>query len=221
MLDQGKRCARASHDPRVEVQHHQSSGLRPVAGKNIEGILDDLSVFVDRSAPIKVDKDITKSKEYIDQINSKSRKMIDDMDDMLWSIDPENDSMQKTLERMTEFAEGLKSTHSCEIDVIVDEKVRSLKLSMKVRHEMFLIFKTALSNIAENSSCTSSVINIDLVKFNLLMKVWDKRTNYDPRSYHHHIELEELRKRAAEINGTVDIHTDREGISIMMQIPVH
>jgi signal transduction histidine kinase len=147
--------------------------------------------------------------------------MIDDMDDMLWSIDPQNDSMQKTLERMTEFAEGLKRTHSCEIDVIVDENVRSIRLSMKVRHEMFLIFKNALSNIAESSSCTNSIINIELVKSKLVIRVWDKRTNYDPRSFHHYIEKEEMQKRAAEINGTFDVHTNKEGIIIVLQVPVH
>lgn len=89
-------------------------------------------------AKIKADKDLTKSKEYIDQINTKSRKMMDDMDDILWSIDPANDSMEKTLERMNEFAEGLRNTYECSVQLLVDEKVKSLKMDMKSRHEIFL-----------------------------------------------------------------------------------
>ncbi|MEO5998409.1 MAG: hypothetical protein ABIN89_16765 [Chitinophagaceae bacterium] len=51
--------------------------------------------------------------------------MITDMDDMLWSINPENDSMIKTLERMSEFAEGLQNINNCNIGLVVDEKVKS------------------------------------------------------------------------------------------------
>jgi nitrate/nitrite-specific signal transduction histidine kinase len=104
--------------------------------------------------------------------------------------------------------------------VIVDAKVKTVKLSMKTRHEMFLIFKQALSNIAENSSCTSSLINIDLVKNNLVLKIWDKRSNYDTRTFQHHVQMEEMQKRAAEINALIDIETDTRGIAVMLKVPV-
>ena len=114
-------------------------------------------------AKIKADKDISKSKEFIDQIHEKSRRMIDAMDDMMWSIQPENDNMQKTLARMTEFAQGLQKNHDFEIEMIVDNKVRSLELDMKSRHEIFLIFKEALKNVTahsmpfpENTDCISN-----------------------------------------------------------------
>ena len=59
-------------------------------------------------AKLKADKDITRSKEYIDQISEKSTKMIISMDDMLWSLDPQNDNMEKTILRMHEFTDALK-----------------------------------------------------------------------------------------------------------------
>jgi signal transduction histidine kinase len=55
-------------------------------------------------ARIKADKDIDRSKEFIEQISHKSHSMILAMDDILWSIDPQNDSMEKSLLRMMEFA---------------------------------------------------------------------------------------------------------------------
>src|SRR5439155_16614734 len=116
------------------------------------------------------------------QINTKSRRMIDAMDDMLWSIDPKNDSMQKTLERMQEFAEGLKNTHGCTIDLIVDERVKSLKLDMRTRHEIFFIFKEAMNHIVQHSNCTNSIINIDLSKSILSIKIHDNGTGFDIKS---------------------------------------
>ena len=59
-------------------------------------------------ARIKADKDVDRSKEYIDQISDKSHNMIIAMDDILWTIDPRNDSMEKSLLRMMEFADALE-----------------------------------------------------------------------------------------------------------------
>ncbi|MEI9911526.1 MAG: hypothetical protein WDO71_18865 [Bacteroidota bacterium] len=76
-------------------------------------------------ARIKADKEIDRSKEYIDQISNKSHNMIIAMDDILWSIDPDNDTMEKSLLRMMEFADALKNRHGASIEIILDKKVRS------------------------------------------------------------------------------------------------
>ncbi len=44
-------------------------------------------------ANLKAGKEPEKSKEYIEQIHSRSNNMIAAMDDMLWSIQPENDNI--------------------------------------------------------------------------------------------------------------------------------
>lgn len=171
-------------------------------------------------AKIKADKDITKSKEYIDQINSKSRRMIDDMDDMLWSIDPQNDNMEKTIERMQEFAEGLRNTHGCTIQLVVDEKLKFIKLDMKARHEIFFIFKEALTNIIEHSKCTDSIINIDLVKSNLLIKIHDNGTGFAIKSLQNSNGIKEMQKRASKLNALLDIQSDKKGTAVILSVPI-
>ncbi len=171
-------------------------------------------------AKIKADKDLVKSKEYIDQINNKSRRMIDAMDDMLWSIAPENDSMQKTLERMNEYAEGLRNNHGCSITLIVEEKVKSMKLDMKLRHEIFFIFKEALNNIIQHSNCTESIINIDLVNSTLYLKIHDNGNGFDVKTSQSNNGLREMMKRAEVLNAVLDIQSDKKGTSLILQVPV-
>src|SRR5206468_24673 len=93
------------------------------------------------------------------------------MDDMLWSLNPENDSMEKTILRMRECAEGVQNTYNTRIEMEVDSKVKSVKLGMKTRHEFFLIFKEALLCIAESANSSPSIINLDLTGNNLSLKV--------------------------------------------------
>lgn len=167
-----------------------------------------------------MDKDIVKSKEYIDQIDTKSRRMIDDMDDMLWSIDPQNDNMQKTIDRMNEFTEGLQNTHGCSIQLVIDRKVHSLKLDMKTRHEIFFIFKEALNNIIQHSDCADSVVNIDLVKSSLLLKIHDNGINMDIKSILNKNEIKETQKRARLLNAVLDIKSDKRGTTMILKVPV-
>ena len=72
--------------------------------------LNDINLLSE-IAKLKADKDLDRSKDYIDQISQKSRGMIESMDDMLWSIDPKNDSMEKLLMRLKQYTEGFNNTH--------------------------------------------------------------------------------------------------------------
>ena len=88
-------------------------------------------------AKIKADRNIDQSKDFIDQISNKSRYMIESLDDMLWSIHPENDSMDDTIVRIRELTENMMATHNVNIDLIFDRRLQKLTLDMKVRHELF------------------------------------------------------------------------------------
>src|SRR5688572_17055992 len=118
--------------------------------------------------------DLVRSKEYIQQISEKSHNMIIAMDDILWSIDPQNDTMTETLLRLREFIAALQSRHQAIIQLVVDEKVRALKLDMKIRHEFFLLAKAALRAVIEDCNGKKTTLNIDLQKGKLLFKIQDE-----------------------------------------------
>ena len=82
---------------------------RQIAGnlhQEISRTLNNISVLSE-IAKIKADKNIEQSKEFITQISTKSSYMMEAMDDMLWSIDPQNDSMKKTILRIKELTDGI------------------------------------------------------------------------------------------------------------------
>lgn len=184
---------------------------------DVNATLGNISLLSEM-AKIKADKDLDRSKEYIDQISDKSRRMIDAMDDMLWSLNPENDSMEKTILRMKECAEGLQNTHSTHIQMEVDERVKAVKLDMKARHEFFLIFKEATRHVAEEANGSPTLINIDLSSGKLLMKIRNSEVNFNgidaDRS------KKEMKQRAKLINAELDILCDKTGVSIILLVPV-
>ncbi|HEY6503658.1 MAG TPA: hypothetical protein VIZ28_06745, partial [Chitinophagaceae bacterium] len=171
-------------------------------------------------ARIKADKDIDRSKEYIDQISSKSHNMIIAMDDILWSIDPHNDSMEKSLLRMMEFADALKNRHGAIIELALDKKVRSLKLDMKTRHEVFIIFKEALRMIVQYSGGKETLVHVDLFKNKLSMKLQDPTATLDANTGEIDSSIKEMNNRASQIGAELDVQYDKNGVAILLLVPV-
>ncbi|MBO9660341.1 MAG: hypothetical protein J7527_16085, partial [Chitinophagaceae bacterium] len=171
-------------------------------------------------AKIKADKDINRSKEYIDQISSKSHNMIVAMDDILWSIDPENDSMDKTILRMMEFTDATKQRYGAAIELAVDKKIHSLKMDMKVRNEFFLIFKEGLRMITEYAGGRDTLINIDIFRNKLSLKLQDATARMDSKVDDIERCIREINNRSKLIHAEADIQYDKNGIAIILLIPV-
>ncbi len=171
-------------------------------------------------AKIKADKDVTKSKEYIDQISDKSRRMIETMDDMLWSIEPGNDSMAKTIDRMREYADGFEKTYGLVIELQVEPRIEKLELDMKTRHELFIIFKNALNCLKQTFNAQGANITIDLEKSKLSLKLQAKRLHADMHAMNNCIFLSDIHTRAEKLNALLDIQNDKRRTSVILQVPV-
>jgi ligand-binding sensor domain-containing protein len=185
----------------------------------INTTLNNINVLSEM-AKIKAEKDVVRSKEYIQQISERSHNMIIMMDDILWSIDPKNDTMEETLLRLKEFVEALQHRNNALISLAVDNKVLALELEMKARHELFLVMKLALRMIVEDAYGTSTQINLDKVKSNLIFKLNDTSTRNIVHKAAFQAKLQELESRAAHINAEVDVQSDSKGISIIVIVPV-
>jgi len=170
-------------------------------------------------ARMKVDKDISKSKELIEQISDKSNDMIIAMDDMLWVIDPRNDNMEKTMLRMDEFIDALRNRHEAEIDMQTDKAVNDMKLDMKLRHGFFFIFKSALRCIVQHAGAKKVLVNIYYHKniLELTMQGNAAFKNTDPNILKC---TGDMKLHAANINAELDIQLEKNGTNIVLIIPV-
>lgn len=171
-------------------------------------------------ARIKADKEPQKSKEFIDQIHNKSESMIVTMDDMLWSIDPNNDSMGKTMLRMKEFIDGLNSRHSLHFEMRVDKKVESLKLNMKFRHDAFLLFKECIYDLiaARANHCR---IHVALEKSLLLFTIEVQNASADLQQFRHLLQRQDMSKRMEAIQARLETQIHKSSSVFLLKIPVN
>lgn len=186
--------------------------------EDISTTLNNINVL-SQMARLKADRNIEKSKEFIEQIGDKSHSMAIAMDDMLWSIDPRNDGMEKTLMRILEFADALKNRHQAQIDVRLDDKLKSLELDMKVRYEFLLICKEALRCLVQYSECRRLLVNIDLAKNKIILKILSQGCELDPNNDIIIDSKKQISRRVAQINASFDFEINKDQTSIILTVP--
>lgn len=171
-------------------------------------------------ARIKADKDIARTQEYIQQICDKSSHMVTAMDDILWSLDPANDSMESSLLRMREYVDSLETNYTASIAFNVEKNVTGLNLDMKKRLEFFILFKESLRAIIQYANGRQTHINLSLSNSKLLqLNIQDTTANAHINSPELEKIIKELYNRSAHINTEADIQRDRNGMAIILRMP--
>ena len=84
------------------------------------------------------------------------------MSDIVWTINPENDSFENIILRMRSLAYNLLRAKNIEFIFKADESLNNIKLSMENRRNLFLIFKEAINNLVKYSE--ASKVSIQLFK---------------------------------------------------------
>jgi ligand-binding sensor domain-containing protein/two-component sensor histidine kinase len=172
-------------------------------------------------AKTKVADEPVKASEYIGKISDNSQRMMEAMDDIVWSIKPANDSMQKITARMREFATSILEAKDIELDFKVDEKVNDVKLNMEARRDFFLIFKEAINNVAKYSHCSKCSIQISLHQHRLLLDIKDNGVGFDVNKADSGNGLSNMQKRAEALKGRTTVYSNPgEGTQVTLNMPV-
>jgi signal transduction histidine kinase len=172
-------------------------------------------------AKTKLLNDPVKTSEYISKITDNSQQMMEAMDDIVWSIKPDNDNMLKIVARMREYASGILEPKDIEIIFNTGERLHELKLDMETRRDVFLIFKEAVNNIAKYAHCTKTEINIKYLNQRLVMSIRDNGVGFDLNKADSGNGMGNMQKRAERLNGIVKIKSEPgQGTEVVMNIPV-
>ena len=203
---------------RKEGIHKMRSEIAGNLHEEVNLALNNINILSEM-ARIKADSEPAKSKEYIEQIHARSHNMIIAMDDMLWSLSPENDSMQKTIERMNEYIDALENRHGVSIEISVDKKVGSQLLNMRLRHEAFLLFKEGISNLIQ-AGTRNCIIHIGLEKNNLQYSMQFDNAHCDMQQLDNLLQRQDLEKHIQSINATLDVRVHKTNSVFVIRIPV-
>ncbi|HRP58580.1 triple tyrosine motif-containing protein, partial [Agriterribacter sp.] len=201
---------------RKESMQKMRSDIADNLHEEVNTALNNINILSE-IAKLKANKDPAKSIEYLEQIHAKSHHMIIAMDDMLWGIDPDNDSMRKIIDRTMEYTDALKNRYATQIELLVDKKVKRLELNMKRRIEFFLLFKTVINTIIQWGA-QNSRIHFGLEKMHITCTIQFDNAAYDIQQLNSLLHMPALLKRMEEAQATMKAHFDKTYSMVILKI---
>jgi signal transduction histidine kinase len=172
-------------------------------------------------AKSKMSSDPVKTASYISKISDNSQRMMEAMDDIVWSIKPSNDSMQRVTARMREFATSVLEAKDIALHFSVADEVLDVKLNMEARRDFFLIFKEALNNAAKYAKATEVWVNIAMQNKQLSFVIKDNGIGFEVAKADGGNGLGNMQKRADGVKGKLRIRSvEGEGTEVRLTVPV-
>jgi ligand-binding sensor domain-containing protein/anti-sigma regulatory factor (Ser/Thr protein kinase) len=191
---------------------------------NVGSTLSSISVY---SQVAQIQSDGGDKKELNDilgKISITSTDMISEMNDIVWAINPRNDSMEKIVQRMESFAKPLLAACGIHFSPHYDEAIYSAILDMEKRKNFYLIFKEAINNIVKYSKATEVFVEIKIKNRKLELLVKDDGIGFDPgkmmqdqRQSLSGNGLRNMKMRAAEMKAEIKI-TSQSGKGTVVQL---
>lgn len=142
------------------------------------------------------------------RIQTAAKSAMDMMNEIVWSLKPENDQLGPIVHRMRSIASEMLEPAGILFDFNVYLPGADLKVPLDKRKELILYFKEALNNMAKYSNSRSAMIEIRLNGKVLHLLIRDFGAGFDPQSVRRGNGLQHLGERAHRMNGTHYLYSE-------------
>ncbi|MDQ6761781.1 MAG: histidine kinase, partial [Bacteroidota bacterium] len=159
--------------------------------------------------------------EYLKRISNEIQTSGEALDDIVWSIDSKNDSIEEVTARMRRYAADVFDGTAIRYTIIADEKSLPSNLSIGKRRDLFFAFKETINNIQKHAMATEVNINIEAKDNNLLMQVTDNGKGFDTGKPTHRNGLKNIQQRMQKWGGTCTVQSSAgKGAILKIKLPV-
>jgi signal transduction histidine kinase len=149
-----------------------------------------------------------------------SRASVSSMGDIVWSINPERDSVLEMTRKMREHAEEICEPHDIRVVFDPGETFVQTRLDMQLRRELFLIFKESVNNAVRHSGCTELTIDFSASGHEVMMSVQDNGRGFESGELPQGNGLNNMKNRAGKLGGQLSIKSHLgSGTVIFARVP--
>ncbi len=172
--------------------------------------------LVSALAKKKLTDDPDKAKELLEKIKESSERMTGNMQDIVWAVNPLNDSFSEVTARMQKFAAQMLELKNIELIFNADEKIKSIKVPLQYRSDLFMLFKEAVNNLAKYSDAKHAWITLNKSNKTFLLEIEDDGIGFDTQKILHGNGLSNMQERAKNLNGKLTVLSSDNGTIITL-----
>jgi signal transduction histidine kinase/ligand-binding sensor domain-containing protein len=175
---------------------------------------------------------VSQTTENLEQICTTARQLTRAMDEIVWAVDPQHDTLDSLATYLGKLIHELlaNSEIRCRLDFPV--QLPTWSLTAEVRHNFFLACKEALHNVIKHSGASEVQISFVLEPAGFALKIADNGGGFDSTRPNGQVlvgrqpnlqrnGLVNMRQRMQEIGGRCEIRSNPEnGTQVIFSLPV-
>ena len=141
------------------------------------------------------------------EMGSMSSELVDSMLDIVWSVDPKQDSVGSVISRLQAFFQRVHGASEFSVHWEVEEGVKKLALPPRSRRNLYLILKEAINNAIKHSGASRVDVAMthDLVMLHVVVQDYGHGFNVDNANKGYG--LSTMRERAEESGAAFEIRS--------------
>lgn len=195
------RIARDMHDDlgtRVSLMKHAASVVRRAVDENPENAKLQ-TVKLERAAS----------------------DLVSAMDGLVWAVNPSNDSLEHLAGHLAGMAQEIVREAGVPLRISIPTELPAIPLRSDFRHHFSLVIKEALNNLLKHAGPCVASLKLSLEDGLLAAEVSDTGAGFDTSNPKAGNGLLNLASRAAEMDGTCEIHSaPGKGTRIVLRCPL-
>jgi signal transduction histidine kinase/ligand-binding sensor domain-containing protein len=176
-----------------------------------------LTALADRKIPE------DESKSFNQQIRERSRDMVVALDEIVWAVNPRNDSLAELINYLGSFAEEFFRPTSIRCRLDLPDQLPLHPLSSDTRHHLFLAFKESINNAARYSGASHVWLTVEARLNEVVITVKDDGRGFAPsdKSSRAGNGLLNIRSRMEQLGGRADIQSaPGQGTVVTLKLPL-
>jgi signal transduction histidine kinase len=160
--------------------------------------------------------------EYLQYIADNSKEMVEKMSDIIWTINPKNDSFERIIFKLQSYAMNLCEGKGIQLYFDIDEVLRSYSPSMQARKNIYLLVKEAINNAVKYSDAKNIFFSMKTAMDTVNVQVKDDGKGFVTNGAPAGDGISNMEARAKELNAVFKIDSQPgTGTLVQLQFNFH
>ncbi len=154
-----------------------------------------------------------------ESVRETAAKMIENMRDLIWALNPDNTTLVNLVSRMREYTTDYLEDYPITIRYEIPEFLPQTAITKESHRELFMVVKETLNNIAKYAQATDVVFAVTLTESDFMLCIQDNGIGFDTAATSKGNGLRNMKNRLEALGGIISISSeDRKGTVITVRI---
>jgi len=160
---------------------------------------------------------------YLEQMSDKARQMVMALDEIVWAMNPTHDSLASMVSYFSLYAERFLGLANIAWRLEGPFKTDDHAVDSRHRHQLFLAFKEALTNIVRHSGATEVRLNIQAEQGQISLTIADNGRGWTEAGQTEGMDgVANMRARLEKLGGRFEVNSKSgKGTIVRFDLPLH